>query len=489
MQEGVHLQILVTVIYTQYNVHEMFLLMSVVGWLCLHARCTATLPLLSFKHKRKISHRQAILNHVSFKNTSSHIWSPAIYLTQMWLLAGVAIVLTASGIQTVSAVSCNCTGFNNCSWTAWSTEFPSISYHCSTGVPVWRGCFCNDTNCNVTKCEPYSCGPWGSWGGWSAKCGTRSRDRSRSCKTSSNVTYSNVNVTRSIEMQPVWLSWSAWSNWSAPCGVPGRDRSRTRDCSQNMCPSDHDDLSTCVGLRFDTETEPAPSWSDWSLWGQWTATCDSRVRIRLRNCTAGTCGMVSNCSGPSNKTEMDPNPPCCPVNANWALWGRWSDWSATCGNRTHSRYRNCSGALCGGQLSCPGTSMETQSDTNPLCCPVDAVWSKWTEWGGWTAICGNRSRERIRQCIPGSCGGNTSCSGVSLETLQDLNTPSCPVTVHTIATPTTETNISTNLTAMTSPSKSMATDKSTTTTGSYTDLLVVQWLVVLVSTSVSTWSV
>lgn len=286
----------------------------------------------------------------------------------------------------------------------------------------------------ICLAELYACGQWTSWGGWSASCGTRIRHRSRSCNTASNVTYSDANVTRSSDSQPVWQSWSSWLPWSAPCGTAGRSRSRSRVCYETRCPADHDDLSTCLGTNVDRETEFTPTWDTWSLWGQWTAACGRRVRTRMRNCTSGMCGASTSCSGPSNQTETDSTPPCCLVNAVWSAWGDWTTWSTTCGSRTHLRRRSCAGASCGGLTSCSGVSTESQLDSSPPCCPVDANWSNWSDWSSWSASCGNRSRQRTQTCSSPFCGGIRVCSGTSLDTQVDSSYPPCPVATSTEST-------------------------------------------------------
>ena len=51
--------------------------------------------------------------------------------------------------------------------------------------------------------ESYGCGEWGEWGDWSVGCAAQTRSRSRSCVTSSNVTYSDSRVTTSSQTDVV----------------------------------------------------------------------------------------------------------------------------------------------------------------------------------------------------------------------------------------------------------------------------------------------
>ncbi|XP_062513020.1 coadhesin-like isoform X2 [Corticium candelabrum] len=359
----------------------------------------------------------------------------------MLLLTTVTIVLSGLSSLTSSTATCNCTGFGNCMWSSWSTQSTggvSLSADCMDGVSVWRACSCNGS-CYDTKCELYSCGAWDMWGSWTGNCGPRTRIRIRSCATTSNVLYSNVNVTMDSDMQPTWMAWAEWSQWS--CKSSERERTRTRQCYEKRCASDSDHYSSTCPSFFSSEAQTV-SWSAWSLWSQWTASCGNRVRHQRRNCTLELCTPPTSCNGQSNQTDTDTNPPCCPVSATWLAWTNWQEWSATCGNRTRTRRRTCNtqAVSCGGLASCSGLAAENVTDSTPSCCPVDAVWTGWSSWSMWSKTCDTRMKQRTRVCLAALCGGNNKCVGSSQNVLNDVNYPTCPIATSTQATVITRTS-------------------------------------------------
>lgn len=48
------------------------------------------------------------------------------------------------------------------------------------------------------------------------------------------------------------------------------------------------------------------------------------------------------------------------VDGQWTTWSEWSECSATCGNATKTRYRECEGQLSGGK-DCEGVARETMT--------------------------------------------------------------------------------------------------------------------------------
>ncbi|KAJ7370526.1 Hemicentin-1 [Desmophyllum pertusum] len=57
----------------------------------------------------------------------------------------------------------------------------------------------------------------------------------------------------------------------------------------------------------------------------------------------------------------------CPVDGNWAQWGRWSPCSARCSGGTQRRYRYCSNPHpSSGGKECPGDRVEiVRCNTKP----------------------------------------------------------------------------------------------------------------------------
>ncbi|MBI4451854.1 fibronectin type III domain-containing protein [Candidatus Woesearchaeota archaeon] len=97
-------------------------------------------------------------------------------------------------------------------------------------------------------------------------------------------------------------------------------------------------------------------------------------------------------------------------------YGSWSACSASCGGgtRTRTNVNQCGSAV-----------IETDSNCNSQCCPINGGWSGWSSWSTCSASCGGGTQTRTRTCNnpSPSCGG-ASCSGPNSET-NSCNTQSC----------------------------------------------------------------
>ncbi|XP_053387527.1 neurogenic locus notch homolog protein 2-like isoform X2 [Mercenaria mercenaria] len=97
---------------------------------------------------------------------------------------------------------------------------------------------------------------------------------------------------------------------------------------------------------------------------------------------------------------------------------QWSEWfygkcSVSCGNGTTNRLRHCN---TGRDVDCAGKPFETVPCTASNC-PVDGVWSEWTQWSTCTETCGDGMHSRIRNCDnPAPQHDGLQCSGTHNET-------------------------------------------------------------------------
>lgn len=277
---------------------------------------------------------------------------------------------------------------------------------------------------------------WGAWNAWSASCGSRTRSQLRTCSGAScqgSTSCSGSPEKRESDssvccpVDAVLSAWSSWSTWSKTCG--SRTRRRSKTCMAGSCRGS----MTCAGSTLDSQDEVVccrvdGQWSPWMAWSTWSSSCGPRFQTRVRLCSMAACGGSQTCTiGQSDsQNQTDSAAPCCSVDAVWTVWSSWSPLSATCGSSTQYRTRNCTGALCGGSITCKGGGTESHVNKGS-CCPVDALWSGWSSWGSWSSTCGPRHRVQMRTCSGGGCGGVLTCPGNASDSEVDAYFPCCPV--------------------------------------------------------------
>ncbi|KFD57836.1 hypothetical protein M513_01069 [Trichuris suis] len=172
-----------------------------------------------------------------------------------------------------------------------------------------------------------------------------------------------------------WGPWSAWSSCvsTVSCGRTWTVQNRIRICS------------VCGQSRaIEVESRPCDccqaEWLAWGAWSPCSATCGEGTSARYRQCqTPGAC------TGEAQESRTCNAGPC-------AQWGPWNDWSAcpvTCGTGgQRERMRQCFG---GGQ--CVGAAREyTPCDNLPPCC------TQWSAWGACSVTCGEGTQTRTREC-------------------------------------------------------------------------------------------
>lgn len=105
----------------------------------------------------------------------------------------------------------------------------------------------------------------------------------------------------------------------------------------------------------------------------------------------------------------------CPVDGNWAQWGRFSRCSRRCSGGVKRRYRSCSNPRpSNGGKQCPGEAVE-EIPCNTRPCSVNGNWGRWDSWSPCSKTCGGLGRRiRRRQCNnPPPSHGGRYCVGDS----------------------------------------------------------------------------
>ncbi|KAK5856858.1 hypothetical protein PBY51_008424 [Eleginops maclovinus] len=191
----------------------------------------------------------------------------------------------------------------------------------------------------------------------------------------------------------------------------------------------HSGGNSCVaeddcGLRVDG------FWSGWSVWGECSSSCipegPAPVRARHRFCSnpaPSSSPPGNSCPGDGTETETCNHLPHCAVDGGWGSWSAFSSCPVTCGVGLQVSVRRCdSPAPKHGGQPCAGEGRRTSVCNTNVHCPVDGVWSQWSEWApcrypfrGKDIHCqkigGSQSRER--SCLHRAHKG-TICSGEAL---------------------------------------------------------------------------
>ncbi|XP_052221435.1 coadhesin-like isoform X2 [Dreissena polymorpha] len=347
-------------------------------------------------------------------------------------------------------VVCRQIGFQGAAENATSNHYPMS--HFVPGTTVYR-LMCSGSEKTIQACrrEPVeNClalagmmckikGGWSLWSGWSkcsVTCEDGQRTRTRACNHpppnygGTSCPGDHVQYTPCTEqmcpMDGVWNAWTAWNECSHTCGYGNRNRSRT-------CRGPFHDGAECPGLPDDVETCNAfscpvdGSWKLWGTWGECSTTCGGGLRNRSRECDQPKHG-GDYCAGPSEQAEVC-NDIACPIDGVFTDWSEWYTCDVTCGGGIQWRNRSCIGPFNGG-VNCSGDYDERQ-DCNTQECPVPGLWHEWSVWSLCTVTCGGGTRHRSRTCDVTSFGNlTTPCEGPSYEEDNCHTYPCLPLAIH-----------------------------------------------------------
>lgn len=335
----------------------------------------------------------------------------------------------------------------SCEMTSWS-EWTPCSKVCGGGqrtrqrdilvLPANGGSVCGAKNesevCNATPC-PMDCevSDWTPWTNCSLNCGGGSQTRSR--------TILQAQLNGGTACPPVFESrkcndqacpqncqvsdWSIWGECSASCG-PGA-RARFRAISKNAtagglgCP-ELIDLMPCV-IR---DCAASCKTTDFSAWSECSVPCGGGNRTRTKWVTQQSSASVTNC-GPTSET-VGCNLQPCPINCQVGNWSAWSSCSATCGTGFQSRTRPVLVAAAHGGAACPVTTETISCNTQP--CPLDCRVSDWGAWGTCQGSCGLGYQIRSRNVTRPSGNGGKPCPALQ-SSAECYNAP-CPKTSCTV---------------------------------------------------------
>jgi len=106
--------------------------------------------------------------------------------------------------------------------------------------------------------------------------------------------------------------------------------------------------------------------------------------------------------------EIDIETHPCPC--VWGSWTQWSDCSTTCEAGRRSRDREIEKEAINNGTECTGDAVEAEVCNEEVCCPVDCVWSRWSNWNPCPSGCNKEKVRTRRRAVVADCGG-TDCSG------------------------------------------------------------------------------
>lgn len=212
-------------------------------------------------------------------------------------------------------------------------------------------------------------------------------------------------------------SWSDWTACSADCGDGTRSRSRTvikPAAEEGKCPCG-EETAPCEGTKCPKDCKL----SDWSKWGDCSATCGHGTKTRSRTVDVdaqygGKCGDLDESAKCMDKS--------CPEPCQVSEWSSWGACSVTCGLGKRSRSRSVEvPAKHGGTCD---NALEAEEKCKEVDCPVPCVMSDWSSWGKCSASCGTGTKSRTRKVeVDAKHGGE--CAGKLDQSEKCMDMP-CP---------------------------------------------------------------
>ncbi|XP_010796115.1 properdin, partial [Notothenia coriiceps] len=227
-----------------------------------------------------------------------------------------------------------------------------------------------------------------------------------------------------------WGAWSQPGPCSVSCGEGLQLSIRTCDSPAPKYGGRFCDGPSAKSIVCQSPCPVDGFWSGWSVWGECSSSCipegQSAVRTRHRFCSnpaPSSSPPGNSCSGEDTETSTCTHLPHCSVDGGWGSWSEFSPCPVTCGVGLQLSVRRCDSPAPkhGGQPCAGGGSRTSVCNTNEHC-PVDGLWSQWSQWApcrdpfrGKDIRClhigGSQSRER--SCLHRAHNGSI-CSGEAL---------------------------------------------------------------------------
>ncbi|CAE7263303.1 SSPO [Symbiodinium pilosum] len=320
----------------------------------------------------------------------------------------------------------------DCQWSDWS-DWHQCSVSCGQGMSNrnrtrlkyedygGQACFGtadDEAICDAGAC-PHDCAysDWGPWSGCPVTCGNGTRTRARSIHAESEFggkaclgpfTDERRCASNACPVDCVWSVWSDWSSCSSSCGGGHASRTRTELVSANhggmLCQGMPQDEHRCKHQACPIDC----AWEPWSEWLACSVSCGGGERYQHRNRAMPMFGGAP-CEG--SETNMEAcNQQECPIDCIWSFWTQWSDCSKSCDLGSTSRSRSRAVTEQFGGLPCPGVAHQ-EEECNREGCAVDCEWGPWSRWTACSARCDDGLSKRFRDVLVPPKNDGLPCIG------------------------------------------------------------------------------
>ncbi|XP_066440797.1 SCO-spondin-like [Eleutherodactylus coqui] len=327
------------------------------------------------------------------------------------------------------------------SWCEWSDWTP-CSRTCGTEVVTrYRSCACPKPQGGGEECEgiqqyygdsgvqlehrecphPSFCpvnGNWNPWSPWSY-CDACSGEsvRKRQCNN-----------------PPARFGGSHCIGESRQSQVCSDNSTQCSECGRGLvdftcgkpCPRSCDDLHGDSECMDSEKCLPSCGCPEGQLMQDGECVAPSDCRCKYQNRTLGSADSGSAWSGPIHWEYAQPGEvvsgPCrnctcssgllfctldpqCRLDGDWGMWSSWTSCSASCGEGTQTRSRQCDNPVPQNHgHDCVGNHEQKRPCQVLNCLELDP-WSEWSSWSPCSMTCGGGEQIRVRECRHQECEG------------------------------------------------------------------------------------
>eukprot|EP00922_Rhytidocystis_sp_ex-Travisia-forbesii_P067222 GHVS01099978.1.p1 GENE.GHVS01099978.1~~GHVS01099978.1.p1 ORF type:complete len:3586 (-),score=566.23 GHVS01099978.1:255-11012(-) len=308
------------------------------------------------------------------------------------------------------------------------------------GFSSGDGTGCGESERIKEGCNPQPCARdcivtgWSEWSSCDATCGGGDRRRSRSLVTKEAGGGKACPATEQNQKCAIYpcptdcqlSEWGAPSPCSVACGEGTNTRTRrivvpaSTDPPGLSCGPVRESLS-CVGGQGACDRDCRLS--AWSPWSKCSADCGGGMASRERTVEQPPVGLGKQCPKGGMQEYKTCNAQACASDCVVGSWSLWGDCSISCsttggGGGTRERSRPTLRLPSNGGAPCPPTTEVDDTCNTNVPCPVECMYTPWSEWSVCRASCGVGQKSRVRRVQnadrvrPSQCGDtedSTTC--------------------------------------------------------------------------------